>query len=392
MKTITNLPLLLLTILGCELSRASYIVFRDYSGQSFFSGWDFYGFIDNTTWGNVTFVDQNTATSQRLAYVDPTTGHAILRVDNTTNIPPATLVNRPTVKITTKEAFDVGSLIIIDVNHLPYGCSVWPAFWTLGINGQWPDVGEIDIIEGINNLPFNQIALHSTNGCFQAANPGQSGRTITTNCTLPEGCLVQETKPNSFGAAFAQAGGGVWATQIDVSGIYIWFWSRPDVPRSVAQATADSSLNLTDWGAPTASYPASACTISKFFQPQKLVLDTTLCGTWAGVPSIYAQTCGQGQSAKPRLFQVSNVFGNGSNYGNAWWDISYVRVYRVVADQPPALPSSTGGSTGATGLSSTGDNGTLPTGPVQARPSSAMRESLSWTLLVFSMMVSMWLM
>lgn len=381
-KGISVSSLLLWTIFGCGLARGVYIPFRVYAGDDFFSGWDFYGFIDNTTWGNVTFVDQNTANSQKLAYVDPTNGHAILRVDNTTNIPPAALVNRPSIKITTQEAFDLGSLIIIDVNHLPYGCSVWPAFWTLGANIPWPDSGEIDVIEGINNLPFNQMALHSTNGCFQAANPGQSGRTITTNCTLPQGCLVQETKPNSFGPAFAQAGGGVWALQLDFSGIYIWFWSRPDVPRSIAQATKDSNMNLTDWGAPSAAYPASACNIAKFFQPQRIVLDTTLCGSWAGVPDIYSQTCGQGQC-------ISNVFGNGSNYGNAWWDITYIRVYRAVADQ--TLNTSFSAPTSSTNQSSVINTGALPTNPPPARPSSsALKESLSWSLLVFSMMLSLW--
>lgn len=31
--------------------------------------------------------------------------------------------------------------------------------------------------------------------------------------------LQSETKPNSYGASFAANGGGVWATQYDVSGI-----------------------------------------------------------------------------------------------------------------------------------------------------------------------------
>ncbi|KAG7091835.1 hypothetical protein E1B28_008240 [Marasmius oreades] len=386
LNLITTFFLFLWTTFLCGPTTGSYTLHRDYSGQDFFTGWDYYGFIDNTTWGNVTYVDRDTATNQKLTYVDPTTSHAIIRVDNTTNIPPGPLVNRPTVKITTKDAFNMGSLFIIDVNHLPYGCSVWPSFWTLGINFEWPDAGEIDIIEGINNLPFNQMALHTTNGCFQASNPGQSGRTITTNCTLPEGCLVQETKPNSFGAAFSQAGGGVFATQLDVSGVYIWFWSRPDVPHSITSASKDSHLNLTDWGAPSASYPASGCDIGKFFQPQKLVLDTTLCGTWAGVPSIYAQTCGNGNGQC-----VSNVFGNGSNYGTAWWDISYVRVYLAVADSPPATSSMTGTATMTT--ASTGGTGVVvPSDLPTARPgnSSVGKQIWSWGLGVSSMITVLW--
>ncbi len=30
---------------------------------------------------------------------------------------------------------------------LPHGNAIWPAFWTMGINGGWPKCGEIDIME-----------------------------------------------------------------------------------------------------------------------------------------------------------------------------------------------------------------------------------------------------
>ncbi|KAJ3992592.1 concanavalin A-like lectin/glucanase domain-containing protein [Lentinula boryana] len=294
------LPGFLLLPVLFRLSAAIYTPIREYSGTDFFSEWDYYGFIDNTTWGNVTYVDQNTGTSQGLTFIDSSTGHAIIRVDNTTNIPAAQTVNRNSVKITTKDAYPIGSLIIIDVSHIPYGCSVWPSFWMLGTNILWPLGGEIDIIEAINNLNSNQYALHTTPGCYLAANSSQTGNTIETDCSTGQGCLVQETKPNSFGSGFAQAGGGVFATQLDVSGIYMWFWTvsisqsisnRPDsiivsnsqrssIPASISQADSASTMNLTDWGTPTAAYLSTGCNISQYFQPQQLVLDITLCGVW----------------------------------------------------------------------------------------------------------------
>lgn len=39
------------------------------------------------------------------------------------------------------------------------------------------------------------------------------------NCSTPAGCVVRETTPNSFGTGFNDAGGGVWATQFDVTGV-----------------------------------------------------------------------------------------------------------------------------------------------------------------------------
>ncbi len=103
---------------------------------------------------------------------------------------------------------------------------VWPAFWTLGMQTEWPNSGEVDIIESINMMNNNQIALHALPGCVKTEAPGQqTGRTIEGDCSTPKGCIVAETKPNSFGPGFAQAGGGVFASQFAASGIYAWFWS-----------------------------------------------------------------------------------------------------------------------------------------------------------------------
>ncbi len=98
-------------------------------------------------------------------------------------------------------------------------------FGALGTGKEWPGGGEIDVIEGINMMDHNQVALHTTPGCFQAQNPGQTGQTIEGDCSTSQGCLVAENKPNSWGPGFAQAGGGVWALQIDVAGIFVWYWS-----------------------------------------------------------------------------------------------------------------------------------------------------------------------
>lgn len=66
---------------------------------------------------------------------------------------------RPSVRISTAKAWTHG-LFIGDFNHAPGGiCGTWPAFWTLGPN--WPYNGEIDILEGANQLTQNTVSLHS---------------------------------------------------------------------------------------------------------------------------------------------------------------------------------------------------------------------------------------
>jgi len=77
-------------------------------------------------------------------------------------------------------------------------------------------------------LSQNQMALHTLPGCNLPQNTAQTGRTIDTGRSTGTGCLVQETKPNSYGSGFSNAGGGVFALQLDASGIYMWFWSVSD--------------------------------------------------------------------------------------------------------------------------------------------------------------------
>ncbi|KAG5637804.1 hypothetical protein H0H81_003136 [Sphagnurus paluster] len=369
---------LVLAALLAGPASAIYVPLHEYAGSTFFDGWDFWGNVDNTTWGNVTYLDRAGATAQRLAYVN-SAGNAIIKVDNTTNIALAPLVNRPSVRhilraystithavapqvrLTSKESYGVGTLWLIDVVHMPYGCSVWPSFWTLGTGKEWPGAGEIDIIEGINLMSHNQMALHATAGCAQAASAaqGQSGTTLEGDCSLDRGCIVAENKPNSFGVGFANAGGGVWAVQMDVSGVFIWFWSRPQVPDIIRTATSKTNIDTTAFGLPSAAYPAaSGCNITQYFGPQQFVLLTTLCGSWAGVPNIYSSTC-------PGQCVSDNVIGPGSpKYDTAYWEIPYIRTYIADNLAPPAaslVPSSSSTRNVPTpSASATGGNGTAP--------------------------------
>ena len=70
----------------------------------------------------------------------------------------------------------------------------------------------------VNLMAQNQMALHAENGCTKANNSQQTGINNSQNCTTGQGCTVLETSTSSVGAAFANAQGGVWATQFDVSG------------------------------------------------------------------------------------------------------------------------------------------------------------------------------
>ncbi|KDQ60270.1 glycoside hydrolase family 16 protein [Jaapia argillacea MUCL 33604] len=326
-----------------------YELVRDYSGQTFFNGWDFFGFRDNLTWGNVTYVDAPTAASDKLAYVNDA-GKVILKVDNTTTV--ASGDSRNSVRITTHASYGLGSMWIFDVSHLPYGCSVWPAYWSKG--PVWPDDGEIDIIEAVNLMQNNEGALHTLEGCTHSAtsNPAlELGQVSETDCSTPAGCVVTESKPNSYGPTFNAAGGGVWATSFDATGVYIWFWSRPDVPKSITSLTSTSPLgSVSDWGVPSMAWPAINCNIPKYFTDQQIVLDITLCGGWAGIDAVYSSTCG---TAGPTgLCYNDSIVGAGSKFDQAYFEINYLRTYTNNAStfssiSAAAAASTTGGNAAA---------------------------------------------
>ena len=71
--------------------------------------------------GDVWWLDRVNATQQQLAYVN-TDGNAIIKVDDTSVVPYNE--KRNSIRITTTDSYNYGSLIIIDVLHLPFGCSV----------------------------------------------------------------------------------------------------------------------------------------------------------------------------------------------------------------------------------------------------------------------------
>lgn len=62
-----------------------------------------------------------------------------------------------------KRRFDRG-LIVLDVDHVPNGCGVWPAFWTTD-ESSWPRNGEIDILETFNGRRTAKTTLHTSEHC-----------------------------------------------------------------------------------------------------------------------------------------------------------------------------------------------------------------------------------
>jgi len=333
-------------LFGVSVKGAQYGLVKDYSGSTFFQDWDFYDHFDDTMNGDTIFVSAQNATSQHLAFVDSTTNHAIIKVDNTSFVP--FNIKRDSVRITTKDKFGIGSVWVVDMWHAPYGCSVWPALWTWSPGSAWPAGGEIDIFEGINLSPSSQMGLHTTPGCTQSPQAKQTSKIVNgTDCQGGAGCIVTNDSPVSFGAAFAQANGGVFVTELAETGVSIWFFERSKVPSTLTATT--TQVDTSTLGTPMGNWPSDTCNIGQFFSPQALVLDITFCGDFAGSPQFFPQTCSG-------MCYNDYVINNGSaGYANAFFDLGYVRVFSSNSSGTPS--SGSGGNSTGSGSGGSGGSG-----------------------------------
>ncbi|KAJ7662201.1 concanavalin A-like lectin/glucanase domain-containing protein [Mycena polygramma] len=358
-----------LTVLATTLALShaqKYTLQQDLSGDKFLSAFKYNeSAVDFNNFGNVHFLSQAAATAPgaNLTYVD-SNNHVIVKVDNTTSGVGDPSFGRNSVYLMSNELMTIGSLLIFDANHMPFGCSVWPSLFTQGQS--WPAQGEIDIIENVNLETANRFSLHvGDDNCVQPTSiaSNQTG-TITTasgsisNCTVTPatgqntvGCVTTETKPNSFGSGFASQGGGVFAMLWDTTGIAMWYFGRSSVPSDIS--TTNTSPNPTTWGKASAWYPASSCDPTTVFGPQIITLYIDICGAFAGVQSLFASTCG---SVAPNC---SALVPDPTNYNDAYWDINYLRVFTTGSAAASSVGSSGGsGSTGAASPTGSGAAGT----------------------------------
>lgn len=127
-----------------------------------------------------------------------------------------------------------------------------------------------------------------------AAHNSAKGKMVSTDCVTSAtsdgeagGCSFVDNNNKSFGEGFKNAGGGVFATRWDQNGIALWRFPRSSIPKDITARKPKPS----QWGPPVANFPSTECDIESHFINHSLVLDITLCGYWAGIPSVYSSTC-----------------------------------------------------------------------------------------------------
>ncbi|ODO07750.1 hypothetical protein I350_03328 [Cryptococcus amylolentus CBS 6273] len=350
------LPLIALGALLASLhvQATSYRRVDSFSGQSFFDGFTYPAeTYDNTTNGDVFWA---TASNTSLLYLN-NDNHIILKVDNTSSVPYNSKRYAP--KLLSKSAYVIGTVWVLDAVHMPYGCGVWPGFWTQGLD--WPNGGEIDISEGVNKRTNNMIALHTGNGCTVTGGSSMSGSVTFDNCDNSLngglGCTINDTDSKSYGEGFEAAGGGVYIAEWAKDGIRVWFKTRSDVPSSLT-VSADS-IDTSSLGTPVAEVSSDSCDIETLFSSQTLTIDITLCGDFAGTPSELALTC-PALSGDATCYSKYVINDQSVNLAAAYYEINYINVFSSSGSAGQSGGKVTGTVTATagvgTGTGSSGEN------------------------------------
>ena len=131
----------------------------------------------------------------------------------------------------------------------------------------------------------------------------------------------------------------MYALLWNTTGISVWFFPRASIP---ADLPTDSP-NPAGWGLPTAFYPQTSCDFSTFFTPQTLIIDTTICGNFAGQPNVFAQTC-------PGT--CLDLVQDPANFDNAYFEISYIKLFEQCNGTCTPLSTTTTSTATSTGTGS----------------------------------------
>ncbi|KAF3047725.1 hypothetical protein E8E12_011532 [Didymella heteroderae] len=321
---ITALATTLPALAAAQLSD-TYHLSEDLSYTNFFPAFTFFSGPDPTQ-GFVQYQNAASAIRKNLIGYLTDTQSVLLGVDHTSQDP----AGRASVRLESRKGWNAG-LLVADIRHMPAStCGVWPAYWLVGSdaaldgNITWPDAGEIDILEGVNEDATNSVTLHTSRGCVvdNATSAGVgagsdsmampfSGHLKTADCDVAAphqaqnaGCSIAApalaaplhtrslaTALPSYGTSFNAAGGGIYALQLTPESISVWLLPRsspqyaalfPTPASSSSSTLLNTSLSVSALGVPIARFAGPACDVARKFRNLKIVFDTSFCGSWAG--------------------------------------------------------------------------------------------------------------
>ncbi|EWZ32448.1 hypothetical protein FOCG_13092 [Fusarium oxysporum f. sp. radicis-lycopersici 26381] len=272
---------------SCARATRKFSLKTTYDSSNFFDQFYFrdaayYDSIDpsyggDPTHGSVNYLGKSKAQSAGLAKT--TNGRVYVGVDSANKAKllgsSKTRHGRDSVRLESKATYGNG-LLIADIEHMPgTACGVWPSFWSYNFDED--PVGEIDIIEGINDQSQNVVSLHTCGTCKFTKIGGlderpncNNGGTESEQCedgTNYDGCGSTHAS-GSYGSAFNKGKGGVYAVWLESDALKIYWFNRQSIPADIKSGNPDPSK----WGTPASQFlSGSGCNVGKYFKGQTIV-------------------------------------------------------------------------------------------------------------------------
>ncbi|GAA6060122.1 hypothetical protein JCM10212_003530, partial [Sporobolomyces blumeae] len=324
------------------------LLVQDYQSNGFF---DNFWFADNADESNglVNYLDLEEASELNLTHVAGS--KAILSMDRASNL--SVDEPRDSVRLSSKAVIGPGNLLVIDLAHIPTGCSVWSNIYLHGNDSS--QHGEIDLFNGIDDGRQNELSVRTPPSCRLRQVPRSTQAKTGSTCqSFPSGteCVATDARPFFLEPNFNRDGGGVLALALTESSVSIWRWDRSAVPAGLATG----STRPDQWGPPAASWQSEACDMRSVFGDSKLAFDIATCGDYPGKASAW-QSIVSSDSCPLSYSTCAEAVRDSANFADAFFEINSIKA------RPNSPLQSQGGPSQPTGaLPSFPSNPTPPYG------------------------------
>ena len=263
----------------------------------------------------------------------------------------------PSIRLTSTKSFknDKQHVFVLKAK-LPYGRSLWPAWWLTGtdsgdqstLNTKWPTNGEIDIIELVNEQNQFKNVLHMCKKCNSRWKKGLNdkwGKSKDCEGEFNSGCFEgTETPLKDPSGVFAcwwnpeTKDATIDDNKVTILGsiqFYYWEYDKGDFDGG----PMSSNPNPTTWDKDmmagveywktkgeggsddkTADCDKATCQ----FNDMKMIFNTTVCGDWAG--NIFDPDDAGDNSVKKCLDYINTSDGS-TAIQKQKWDISYIAAF-----------------------------------------------------------------
>lgn len=317
-----------------EAKRGSYSLVSSLSGQKLLSAFTF-NEESQDNGGVAAYVSESTAYANDMLGVG--SDNAVhLRVDDTKTVSG----QRNAIKITSQATYGVGDLIIVDTARQPQVCGAWPAIWFTSVADgiTWPEGGELDLNEYVSLETKASFSAHTSQGCYMGTSgykgvqmlTGSSGLDCNPADNSDQGCGFRSSQANSTGQGINANGGGVHAIEIASTGISMWVFTRDNVPSDITSKSPSPS----SWTTPDFFLSSDNCSpISSYYHDLALIINTNLCGEWAGTvwsdDLSYAGQTLAGSCASQTGYSTcaAYVAAEGQDFKHAYWKINSISTY-----------------------------------------------------------------